>query len=81
MRVGERTDFDRLFLEIETDETISPEDAFSQASEILLKHFDLFSQTFAKKAPVKIEKKKEKTKKTKKKTKEKDEKKKKRKKT
>ncbi len=83
MRVGERTDFDRLFLEIETDETISPEDAFSQASEILLKHFDLFSQTFVKKIPVKTEEKKEKVKtsKKKKKTKEKDEKKKKRKKT
>jgi DNA-directed RNA polymerase subunit alpha len=41
MRVGERTDFDRLFLEIETDGTISPKEAFSQASEILEKHFEL----------------------------------------
>lgn len=48
MRVGERTDFDRLFLEMETDGTISPEDAFSQASEILVKHFDLLFQTFKK---------------------------------
>jgi DNA-directed RNA polymerase subunit alpha len=46
MRVGERTDFDRLFLEIETDGTISPQEAFSQASEILVKHFNLFYQTF-----------------------------------
>ena len=29
MRVGERTDFDRLFLEIQTDGTISPERHFS----------------------------------------------------
>ena len=43
MRVGERTDFDRLFLEIETDGTITPEDAFSQATEILLNHFNLLS--------------------------------------
>ncbi len=32
MRVGERTDFDKLSLEIETDGTILPETAFSQAS-------------------------------------------------
>jgi len=46
MRVGERTDFDRLFLEVETDGTISPETAFFQASDILVKHFSLFSETF-----------------------------------
>ncbi len=49
MRVGERTDFDRLFLEIETDGTISPEEAFFQASEILVKHFSLFSESLQKK--------------------------------
>lgn len=48
MRVGERTDFDRLFLEVETDGTILPEDAFYQASEILVKHFGLFAETFKK---------------------------------
>jgi len=48
MRVGERTDFDRLFLEIETDGTIAPEAAFSEASEILVKHFSLFTQAIAK---------------------------------
>jgi len=46
MRVGERTDFDRLFLEIETDGTISPEEALFLASEILVKHFSLFTETF-----------------------------------
>lgn len=60
MRVGERTDFDRLFLEIETDGTISPEEAFVQASEILVKHFSLFSETFH---PKKEENKKGKSKK------------------
>lgn len=48
MRVGERTDFDRLNLEIETDGTISPEDAFFNASEILVKHFSLLADTFKK---------------------------------
>jgi DNA-directed RNA polymerase subunit alpha len=41
MRVGDRTDFDKLSLEIETDGTILPEDAFFQACEILIKHFNL----------------------------------------
>ena len=49
MRVGERTDFDRLFLDIETDGTITPEEVFSQASEVLVKHFSLLTMTF--KAP------------------------------
>ena len=53
MRVGERTDFDRLFLEIETDGTTTPEVVFSKASEILVKHFSLFGETF-KETPKKI---------------------------
>ena len=35
MRVKERTDFDRLILEIETDGIISPKEALCQASEVL----------------------------------------------
>jgi len=46
MRVGERTDFDKLSLEIETDGTISPEEAFLRTCEILVKHFSLFTETF-----------------------------------
>jgi len=52
MRVGERTDFDRLFLEIETDGTISPEKAFFEASEILVKHFTFFSEIFISSEPL-----------------------------
>lgn len=44
MRVGKRTDFDRLFLEIETDGTISPKEAFSQAAKLLVKHFKIFTK-------------------------------------
>ncbi len=43
MRVGRRTDYDRLFLEVETDRTISPEDAFFKAVEILVKHYEILS--------------------------------------
>jgi DNA-directed RNA polymerase subunit alpha len=48
MRVGERTDFDRLFLEIETDGTISPEEAFAKASEILINQFSFLKENVAK---------------------------------
>lgn len=60
MRVGERTDFDRLKLEIETDGTITPEEAFYQASEILIKHFSLFSESIKKEIPPSPEKKEKK---------------------
>jgi DNA-directed RNA polymerase subunit alpha len=39
MRVGDRTDFDKLSLEIETDGTITPEESFFEACDILIKHF------------------------------------------
>jgi DNA-directed RNA polymerase subunit alpha len=48
MRVGERTDYDRLFLEIETDGTINPEQTLVQAAEILVNHFELVKTGFAK---------------------------------
>lgn len=41
MRVGDRTDFDKLALEIETDGTVTPEEAFYQAADILVKHFEV----------------------------------------
>jgi len=40
-RVGQRTDYDRLILEIWTDGRISPEDALTQASAILQHHLDI----------------------------------------
>jgi len=43
MRVGERTDFNRLKLDIETDGAITPEDAFAKAADILVEHFELFT--------------------------------------
>jgi len=58
MRVGKRTDFDRLKIEIETDGTISPEEALKQASEILFNHFSLFSEEIKEKRKKKEKKKK-----------------------
>jgi len=53
MRVGARTDFDRLKIEIETDGTITPKDAFVSACQILEKHLDLFVGVFKKVVPKK----------------------------
>jgi DNA-directed RNA polymerase subunit alpha len=41
-RVGQRTDYDRLILEIFTDGRITPDDALTQASAILQHHLDVF---------------------------------------
>ena len=39
MRVGKRTDFDRLVLDLETDGTISAQQAYDQAVALLTEHF------------------------------------------
>jgi DNA-directed RNA polymerase subunit alpha len=41
-RVGQRTDYDRLILEIWTDGSLTPEDALCFGSKILKDHFQLF---------------------------------------
>ncbi|MBI4101662.1 MAG: DNA-directed RNA polymerase subunit alpha [Candidatus Nealsonbacteria bacterium] len=52
MRVGERTDFDKLSLSVETDGTLTPEEAFSRAAEILLTHFSFLTEAFQKKEEI-----------------------------
>ncbi len=42
-RVEQRTDFEKLTLEIETDGSISPKDALKEAAKLLIFHFMLFS--------------------------------------
>jgi DNA-directed RNA polymerase subunit alpha len=41
-RVGQRTDYDRLLIEVWTDGRMSPDDALTQASAILQHHLDVF---------------------------------------
>lgn len=41
-RVGNKTDYDKLILEIWTDGRVTPEDALTQASAILQHHLDVF---------------------------------------
>jgi DNA-directed RNA polymerase subunit alpha len=42
-RIGQVTDYDRLLLEVNTDGTILPHDALSEAARILVQHFTLVS--------------------------------------
>ena len=41
-RVGQRTDFDKLVLELTTDGTVSPEDALAEAAKIAKDHLTIF---------------------------------------
>jgi len=40
MRVGDRTDFNRLRMEVETDGSITPSEAMHKAGSILKDHFE-----------------------------------------
>ena len=42
-RVGQRTDYERLILDVKTDGTITAQDAVHYASRILIEHFKLFA--------------------------------------
>ena len=42
-RVGQKTDYEKLILEIKTDGSIHPKDALKEAAKILIYHFMLFS--------------------------------------
>lgn len=53
VRVGKRTDYDKLILNIETDGSISVQDALCASSEIILEHFQFIRNTFKKEEPIK----------------------------
>jgi len=42
-RVGQKTDYDKLIMEVTTDGSIHPKDALKEAAKILIYHFMLFS--------------------------------------
>ncbi len=42
-RVEQKTDYDKLIIEVETDGSIHPKDALTESAKILIKHFMLFS--------------------------------------
>ncbi len=43
VRVGQRIDFNKIVMEIETDGSVEPEEALKKSSEILMDHFKLIS--------------------------------------
>ena len=43
MRVGDRTDYNKILLQVETDGTVSPSRAVHKAADILLDHFKRIS--------------------------------------
>jgi len=47
-RVGKRTDFDKLILEIETNGVITPTEAWNKSAEILVNNFNLIAEAFTK---------------------------------
>jgi len=44
MRVGKRTDYDRIILEIKTDGTITPEEAYTESVRVLLGQFQAITE-------------------------------------
>lgn len=52
VRVGDKTDYERLILKIETDGTITPEEALKQAADILVNHFQFVSNGKAEPAAI-----------------------------
>lgn len=44
MRVGKRTDYDKITLEVETDGTVTPQEAYNEAVEILMAQFNAIAE-------------------------------------
>ena len=55
IRVGQRTDYNKVLLDIETDGSISPEEALKKASQILMDHFSVVNMIEVPKEEKKVE--------------------------
>lgn len=55
MRVGRRTDFDKINLYIETDGSVKPEEAFKSATEILIRQFSALAEADQEKIRMEVE--------------------------
>ncbi len=56
VRVGKRTDYEKLKMKVQTDGTIDPKEAISKATKILLDHFSLIYEEKKPATPIKKEK-------------------------
>ncbi len=43
IRVGQRTDYNKVLLDVETDGSISPEEAVKKASQVIIEHFNIIN--------------------------------------
>lgn len=55
MRVGDRTDYNKVILHIETDGSITPREALVRSAKILVEQFEIFSEGFAEAVPLRAE--------------------------
>ena len=53
-RVGQRTDYDKLTLDIETDGSLDPHAALREAAEILIKYLAIFTDARARRGPARV---------------------------
>lgn len=60
IRVGQRTDYNKVILDITTDGTITPEEALYKASQTLIQHFQIIGGAEPEPSEIKIKAKKEK---------------------
>lgn len=60
IRVGQRTDYNKVILDITTDGTISPEEALYKSSQILIQHFQTIGGSEPEPSEIKVKTKKEK---------------------
>jgi DNA-directed RNA polymerase subunit alpha len=67
IRVGQRTDYNKVLMDVETDGSISPEEAIKRASQILIEHFTIIGSIAVPEEPKPAEAKEAKPKKAKKK--------------
>jgi len=51
VRVGQRIDYNKILITVETDGSVSPETAMKKASEILVDHFKLVTESIEEKEP------------------------------
>lgn len=65
IRVGQRTDYNKVMIDIETDGSITPEETLKKASQILIDHFQILSAIQIPEAPEKPAAKEKKAKKKK----------------
>jgi DNA-directed RNA polymerase subunit alpha len=61
IRVGQRTDYNKVLMDVETDGSISPEEAIKRASQILIEHFTIIGSIAVPEEPKPAEAKPKKT--------------------